>query len=1664
MSKRVTSLLVGALAVVLLGAPAQAQKALRKKAGTGFVTQKTNLPLLTENGAQVDATKLTPEQKAKYAEFTQKVADKAQSVRAAGKKTVSPKWFAGNALDVRLNGASARQLKASTNAPHYAATETVDEHGVITSPAAGEHKFYTRTGVAYAYTSDGWGAYYQGGMVEIVEAENDVVYVKDIVSRIAAGTWVKGTKAGNTITVAYGQPLFYNGQYDATVDLKWGNAKDGIVLDPAKTDNFVFNIEGDVISLQGTAYVGYVEEGADAFFLGGFWSDDNSTQGGDCESVWTLDPEYAPATTDLVEVPAGLQTETWNTSSSVGIGTAVVGFDGNDVYVQGVSADFPTSWIKGTLDGTTVTFKKNQYLGDYSTYHIWASGTDGSVLTDFYMEYDAATKTLTALNDLLINAADDRIYYLTWIEGLVITNGEISEPAIATGEPVEFLPYTNGFDFEDEQAEFGIYDANNDGSTWGLYDNSYFRYTYNSYNNADDWLVSPAIKLEAGKVYRIAVDAWAASTSYPERVEVLLGAAPKASAFTQSVIPATDILWTSAAAQTLENENVAVAETGYYYVGIHAISDADEYALCVDNFIVEEGADPTNPAAVTSLAVIPSSETLSATITFFAPTTAINGEPLTENIAKISLLRDGVEIAAFENVVPGTPFVYVDDDAALTMGYHTYQVIPYTADGVGQKSEAIEVLIVAPVDAPFTADFSSQNIFDCFTVIDANADGRSWAWGASYGAYSSYTYEGAGNMDDWFISVPVKLEAGKAYNLVLNARVNSQGYTERFEAKVGAAPTVGAMTTTIIPATEVANTVAEDYNGYFSVAEDGIYYVGIHTISDEYQYYLCLNSLTIEAGLLPTAPSAPRLAVQPDPYGAPKSVVTVTAAWKDFSGNDLTTSLSRLDVYRDGQIIKTFKNVNPAQTKVFVDYIAGGAHSYQAVPYDQDGEIGQKSEVVKTFVGIDAPSAIDAIELADNGSSVGFSWNAVNTGVNGGYVNPAEVTYNVWSMQIVDTWLGQMLDYDQLLGTPQGVTSFEAPFNTDEGVQEYKYFMVEPENEAGLGEGAINSLIVGAPYELPLEESFEGNSLHYFWAGGNNTGLYISNIASDEDGVALKLDREADGEVAEFTSGKLNVNGAGNPTLLFDVFTGSADAKLAVAGSVNGGASTTLVADVPLTDEYTTVKVPLASLQGGRYAQVSFLATLPQMTTTEIDWNIMDYVYNWGDTLIIDNIRITDLYEYNLAAKVSAPKTVQAGEQAEVKVTVQNIGEFAAKNFTVKLFAGNEQLLNETVADELGSFKKKEFTATLATSIFDDPADIKLRAVVDYMLDLDDEDNTAEAVISVKQSAAPAPEDVKGEVVAEGVKLTWNAPSSAEQEVTDDVESYNDFDNGGLDADVHIGQIGEWTTYDGNAGAYGYGFNGIQSTLGNPGAWQVFNPAAISADLAASYGAHSGSKYFISSCVAEPEGNIADTDKWLISPALPGTAQTISFWVRELVADYGAEKYQVLYSTTDNKVESFQVLATTETTATEWEQVSFDLPAGTTYFAIRHISNDVWALLVDDITYTVGGGSVAQYNIWVDGETADQVPASQLTYTVEGGQASSSYAVSAVYANGKQSRPVVAVISSANQQPTGIETVTGNTEPADIYTIDGKLVRSQATDLRGLKGAYVINGQKVILK
>ena len=119
-------------------------------------------------------------------------------------------------------------------------------------------------------------------------------------------------------------------------------------------------------------------------------------------------------------------------------------------------------------------------------------------------------------------------------------------------------------------------------------------------------------------------------------------------------------------------------------------------------------------------------------------------------------------------------------------------------------------------------------------------------------------------------------------------------------------------------------------------------------------------------------------------------------------------------------------------------------------------------------------------------------------------------------------------------------------------------------------------------------------------------------------------------------------------------------------------------------------------------------------------------------------------------------------------------------------------------------------------------------------------------------------------------------------------------------------------------------------------------------------------------------------------------------------------------------------------------------------------------MVVDDISFTKAPAQPVKYNIYVDQELIATIESEVTTYTVaadqldEGGH---DFAVTAVYADGRESRPAVVSFDVI----TGIQQLE-ESQPVDVYSVDGKLIRRQVKTLDDLKGVYIINGRGVFIK
>lgn len=912
----------------------------------------------------------------------------------------------------------------------------------------------------------------------------------------------------------------------------------------------------------------------------------------------------------------------------------------------------------------------------------------------------------------------------------------------------------------------------------------------------------------------------------------------------------------------------------------------------------------------------------------------------------------------------------------------------------------------APITPPYTADLTQQEVFKKkFTVIDNNQDGKTWEWSAKYGTY--YNLSGANKADDYLV-LPIELEANKIYNVTVSAAAQNVRFPEKFEVKVGKADTAEALNLTAIEETTVNVTDFTDFNGSFTTDEAGMWYVAIHATSERDMFYLKVKSMTVEFAPDFAAPAAVSdLTVTAGAEGALEADIAFTAPTTAIDGSALNGPVD-VKIYRDDVLVNTLEGVSTGSSQTWKDTgMKDGTCTYQVVAANACGD-GEKSEKVSVYVGQDAPADVENVKVtAMPVNGLTLTWDPV-VGANGHYVNPDNVKYSVTTIDLVDYWDYLIPVEGETLGSVTGLTAATVDYPVDEGKPRFEGFGVK----ATIGENESDPTVkftyglIGAPYELPMVESVTGKKMNCLWDYNDNTLLGASPDSSDDD-YALAVIAEEEGPVT-IESFKLNLQSAKNATLLFDAKKGTSTADKIVVYGITPDGTTTELQTMTLTDDYQSYHVALpAELSNERWARFGFKADIEGA----------------DKYLLIDNIRVLDLLDNDLSVAVKAPKAVWAGNKATVVATVKNEGAKAVSGYTVVVKANGQELLNTTVAEALPSLETATCTAELETTAFDDAADITITATVIVANDQNADNDEAETVVSVKETSVPGVTGVTAAHAADGVVVTWIAPEPDKTVVTEDFE---------------IGE-GGWTFVD--ADKDGNNWNYV--VLDN-------NENEV---------AYSGLGFVYSASFINGVGSVKP-DNWLVSPKsiLDGT---FKFWARGRDTNDYAEHFQVYVSTTSaTDMTAFKPVSEEFVAENKYHEYTVDLRdyAGTTgWIAIRHFNvSNMYQLTVDDITYHVG---IENYNIYVDGELATTVAADEVVVTIENVEnGDHKVAVSVVYANGQESKPVEASVT------TSLKSITVITKPVDVYSLDGRLVRKQTTSLSGLKGIYIIDGKKVVLK
>ncbi len=1063
------------------------------------------------------------------------------------------------------------------------------------------------------------------------------------------------------------------------------------------------------------------------------------------------------------------------------------------------------------------------------------------------------------------------------------------------------------------------------------------------------------------------------------------------------------------------------------------------------------------PLAARNVVLSPSSEAGTVTLSWGKPYAGVNDGFIGELKYDIYRYINGERELVAQGI---TATQFSDQLPSESLSVVSYGVI---ADNNGMKStETVSnVLSVGEALIPdFLEDFRTAENFRLWTQYDANGDNKTWEYDQAH--HYAYYQSAEKDADDWLISPAIRMDSRRTYKVMVRAN-NTSNMPERLEVKMGKTPTVKGMNRTVIEPfnlmqlNQAENKFESHTNENVTVATSGDYYLGLHAISDAWMNKLRVDSIYIEAGPLSTAPNAVNnLKLQADKSGRHVVTISFTAPSTNIDNTSISGSIQKIVIKRGGVIVKTFDNVAPGQELEYTDEEANaGYNEYRVTPWADDEYGAYSSSTV--WVGYDSPSPIEAIKASAEGDKVKLSWEKARpVGTHGGVVNSEEVSYIVYDASLV---YGFAVAEDKIGSTPNN--EFLINFDAINCAQSLKYWMVAPVNSFGEAEKTLATLLVGEAYQLPFDEHFSNGTYEKFWhlldKKNVNVAAYPASDSSDDDGYCLQMDNYAtNDEQQDIISGKINISNATNPTLLFDI-KGNNRVNLASAYTLNSAGEKIELGSIMLGEEWKKCQFPLANIEKGDYVNIAFHIEFEAM-----DDNTWEYGSAW-----IDNIKVIDLYRHNLSIELSSPSSVFAGladEPAKILVTVKNTGELTAENFSVELLEGGNEIWKEKV-ESLAALDDTSFQILYAPSSEYESQDIELTATLQYEEDEFIADNMASHTIVVVESEAKTPENVT--ISDKTGLLSWTVPDTTPDVIEEDFESYTPW---------MIDNIGDWMMVDADEGTVQGLFSGmINPVEGTQYAFTVFAPRDYTGDnsgidMTATYpnlAPHSGEHYLAASRVVSG-WNAVQQDNWIISPLLPCVENEISFWVNNNVVDgypY-TETFSVWGSRTIKEISEFvpltgDILASSG----EWTEIKVLIPADIKYFAIRQTSGawDSYFFMIDDITYKRGGGDIKHYNIFIDGTKVAEIDSEETSFQIPDTGNSHEVAISALYTNGLESRPVKVAYSP---EGSNVESIfDSNGQPIDIYSVDGNIVARQATSTENLApGIYIANGKKIIVR
>jgi hypothetical protein len=1000
-------------------------------------------------------------------------------------------------------------------------------------------------------------------------------------------------------------------------------------------------------------------------------------------------------------------------------------------------------------------------------------------------------------------------------------------------------------------------------------------------------------------------------------------------------------------------------------------------------------------------------------------------------------------------------------ELAVTMptgdiAYYTATVEAVCNGKTSEKGASAATKLGDAFALPFTMTPTSDEISLC-TLMSGTGGSTYWRESTDYNYDDQVVLCHVANSstasDDWVFLPKIKFDNAQAtYEVTLEMRAGLSSYPEKMEVCIGDAPEASAMKK--IASETLTNNTYKDLTYYFEVDAAGEKYIGIHCTSAAGMFYLFLHNVAVKRSVKTL--NCPAEVTNLTATAGEKGALSATVAFKmpmysiggeslyTFDGNETLTA-----TVTSGTETKTVTGAPGSRQSVEVA-TAQGDNTITVYATNATGDGAEST--VSVYTGLARPAAVAVTAAAsDDNMSLILSWKTPTTGVNGGYIDPTAITYNVW-IASDNNWL----PLDELAANATSYT-YTLPAGT---AQQYVRLGLTVSNVAGQSEDlAFASGVIGKPYSLPMVETFANSALAYepivAQALDENYGgawefedpAYIESAAANATGTALIGYTNSVNTYARTALPKFSTKDVDKADVTVEFYIADIMPQVDVLICGNSG------------DEQVIGTVTNAGETGWR----TFTFAIPDSYIGR-DWcyvalraKFENDPYKYA-MLGSYTVKRTVAQDFGLT-KISGYSDVTIGREYTYKALLRNLGyeTVAMPQLNATFYSENGRRF--TLPVELSSAVGSSIAANeevAATITFEPNVEMVGEGVLTVNFNLDDlnaSNNTLSKDIVVNRDSEPLVTDLSAIYNADAatVDLEWSEPSlSLEVETCED-----------LDASSYAETLGVWKNVDLDK-EITYGTKAFTMTgMYAPKAWQVFSITETS-DAGSDFMPHSGDQMLIAWSAQTSSGDVA-SDDWLISPEVQG-GSVVQFYMNIVNAKYTPEVIEVRASSTGNNPEDFTTtVATFSKTDREWQLCTATLPKDAKYFAIHHVSLDKFAVQIDDIAYAPlsMGVSIQGYNVYDNGEKIATV--SDCAHHITGIEPESTHAYNVTtvvkLANGNVieygfSNTAYVGYSALNEIPVE------SNGTVHIYDLQGRRIDGRSSG----SGVYIINGTKTRAK